>query len=137
MYNQEQILKRGQEYADELFTYFKEGSGQPMRISSERFFDILSYATADRGVGQPISYEINDRTYTAQIYSFYGTPYERSLGNATIFYNPAGQAVGFYDYYDFNPTSYRPTWLELLTTLGRNTQGRGYRIFHGTYARRQ
>lgn len=57
--------------------------------------------------------------YIRKTISFYNTKFSGGLGHSSIFFNSDGAIVGFYDYYNFNPSSHRSLWNEIKTTLVR------------------
>lgn len=62
---------------------------------------------------------VSGKTYpgTSKLVNFYGSPYERTFGKATLYYNTKGNVVGFYDKYDFDskPWGNRSFWNEIIT----------------------
>lgn len=81
--------------------------------------------------------EIDGLQYSRITYSFYGTEYEKSIGNAMIFRDASGTAVGFYDRTNYNSALHRPGENEAVTTFGRRLGGffgsKPYDLYYGTY----
>ena len=79
---------------------------------------------------------IGNQAYTRVNYSFYPTDYALSLGNAMIFRDSSsGQAVGFYDNFNMNASTYRNWAAEGLVTGARMIGGTPFDIYYGTFAK--
>ncbi|WP_302586759.1 hypothetical protein [Paraprevotella clara] len=77
-----------------------------MSISPDRFNDITQYVNKPNSFNGMSSFVKDGKQYYQSTASFYGTPYQYSLGSATIIYDSNMNPVGLSDTYDFNPMSW-------------------------------
>ena len=99
-----------------MFDNYWRGGGDQV-LSSSRFAAIVKAAKNLPGDDQNIILASGSKG-KARIVNFYNSPeYALAFGRATIYYNDKGQAVGFYDYYDFDskPWGSRSTKNKLKT----------------------
>ncbi len=98
--------KDGGEFAQECFNNYWSGTGDRMSISPDRFNDITQYVNKPNSFNGMSSFVKDGKQYYQSTASFYGTPYQYSLGSATIIYDSNMNPVGLSDTYDFNPMSW-------------------------------
>jgi hypothetical protein len=109
----------GTEAGKDMFERYWLGKGD-MVLTKPQFNEIVEFAKSQgaEGIeGTPTTY--NGQPAIAKVISFYGTPHANSLGSATLYYDSKGNAIGFYDYYNFDskPWGVRPFDAELKTRL--------------------
>ena len=93
------------DFEKKLFSNYWEGNGD-YTLSNEEFELIVSYAeTLTPTSAHSVDIWEQDLHYTVKQFSFYGNAnYDQALGTATLIYDTqSGNAVGFYDYYNFDP----------------------------------
>lgn len=92
----------GSEFSQECFNNYWMGSGNDMSLSSSRFNDISGYIPDRNNSNGLNEVNINGQTYYQGQVSFYGTPYELSLGTVNVTYDKNFNPVGLQDSYDFD-----------------------------------
>lgn len=93
----------GTEAGKDMFERYWLGQGD-MVLTKAQFTEIAELAKAqgaDKIKGTVTTY--NGRPATVKVISFYGTAHANSLGSATLYYDAEGNAIGFYDYFNFDP----------------------------------
>jgi hypothetical protein len=100
-----QVRERaGSEFSKNLFENYWTGGGD-VELSGQRFAGILLYVK-DNGpkASEPTNVTFsNGAQGTQKNVSFYASSeYDKAFGSATVYYNPKGNVVGFYDRYDFD-----------------------------------
>ena len=109
----------GTEAGKDMFERYWLAKGD-MVLSEAQFAEIVRLADkqgAAKVKGTPTTY--NGQPATAKVISFYGTAHANSLGSATLYYDADGNAIGFYDYFNFDPKPWgkRSFSAELKTRL--------------------
>lgn len=129
-------------FTRDMFDNYWQGGGQGVQLSGPRFKDIADYAsTQPMPTGKDIGWFTgpNGETLQKRLYNFYGSPdYRRSLGKSTLFYDRSGKPVGFYDTYNFDPSTGKRTGLAELETrimhvLGPLHGAKAFPIYYGDY----
>lgn len=126
-------------FTRDMFDNYWQGDGQGVQLSGPRFKDIADYAATLKP--EKISHVTgpNGEPLEARLYSLYGSPdYSRSLGSSTLYYDQTGKPVGFYDNYNFDPSTGKRTGLAELETrvmhqLGPQQGARDFPIYYGEY----
>ena len=94
------------EFNKDLFENFWIGKGDII-LNRERFADIVSEAENSLGANETKGNQItlaNDQPGISKVVNFYSSPeYSLAFGRATLYYDIGGNAVGFSDYYNFDP----------------------------------
>jgi LysM repeat protein len=100
-----QIRNRaGSEYSKDMFENYWQSKGT-VNVSASRFHSILA-AAGEVISSSPVTLS-NGEPGVAKVHNFYkSNEYALVLGRATIYYNKSGQAVGFYDFYNFDPKAW-------------------------------
>lgn len=110
----------GSEFSKDLFENYWQGKGT-YYISTEEFAKIVAAAEKAGAKNTPgVKITLNGHEYVAKTISFYSSSrYDKAVGTATMLYDPNGNAVGFYDRYDFDPKSWgdRSISAESITRL--------------------
>jgi hypothetical protein len=88
-----------EDFDKELFENFWTGGGD-ITLTDEQFQDIASVAKVKKE-GEFV--ERNGKLIQHKRMNFYGTKYELAFGEADMYFDVSGKAVGFSDTYDFNP----------------------------------
>jgi hypothetical protein len=102
-------------------------SGGNVNLSPSRFNSIVNAAGAVKGSPWSVTLS-NGQPGVAKVHSFYNSSeYGLALGRATIYYNQAGTAVGFYDNYNFDPKPWgERSYENEIKTRAVNTAGNAY-----------
>jgi hypothetical protein len=90
----------GSAFSQDMFQNYWLSKGN-VNLSQQRFNSIVKAAGIVKGSPRPVTLS-NGQQGVAKVHSFYNSPeYGLALGSATIYYDQAGTAVGFYDNYNF------------------------------------
>lgn len=132
-------------FTQDMFENYWLGKGD-VDLSDARFKDITDYAgTLPLPTGKNAGWVTgpNGETLQKRMYNLYGSPdYRRSLGTSTLFYDQSGKPVGFYDYYNFDPsTPQHPrnrSWdaeaeTRIMNWLGSLHGAKDFPIYYGEY----
>jgi len=102
-----------------LFSNYWNGKGD-IELTVEQFAGIL-LCIKQNNISIPSSPDTlyENCNNLPVLVSFYNTQYEKEFGNATLFYNEDGQAIGFLDVYDFDAKKWgiRPFKYELCIRM--------------------
>lgn len=130
-------------FTRDLFDNYWQGDGQSIELSGPRFKDIADHASKLKPMAASRVTGPNGQTLEARSYSFYGPrDYRRSLGTSTLYYDRSGKPVGFYDYYNFDPsTPQHPrnrAWdaeaeTRIMNLLGSLHGAKPFPIYYGEY----
>lgn len=94
-----------------LFNRFLKGEGETLCLTDGEFDDLVSIGNVRK------STRLSNGLLSQQV-SYYGTPYENSLGTATIIRSGKNVPIQFYDFYDFDVGRGRSLKGEAATALG-------------------
>jgi hypothetical protein len=126
-------------FTRDLFDNYWQGDGEGVQLSGARFKDIADYAGTLKPEKTSHVTGPNGQALEARLYNLYGSPdYARSLGRSTLFYNQSGKPVGFYDVYNFDPSSGKRSGLAEFETRAMHALGplhgaQDFPIYYGEY----
>ena len=116
---------RGEQLCQDLVEYYEGGKGGTYRLSAEQFSRVATVANSDENarVLALSRREFLGKDAWHKTVSFYGTELENALGTATLYYDVMGNAVGFFDVYNFDKRPFfgadsRPSIFGELKTRG-------------------
>ena len=111
-----------------FYNHFLDGSGTTVCLTPSQFSTLANTGTP---VGNGV---VRSDGRIGQRTSYYGTPYALVIGTGTVINDPGtGNAVGFYDSYDFDYRSDRSPLAQLETAMGASGYLRGARNFNTEY----
>jgi hypothetical protein len=135
----------GSGFSRDTFDNYWQAQGD-MPLSADRFNDIVDSTKNLKQVDGPTPVTSPDgEPLIRRQFSFYGSPeYRKALGTASLFYSPDGKPVGFYDYYNFDPsTPENPkkrslmaegeVEVDLMHVLGPLHGAKDFPIYYGKY----
>jgi len=139
----------GSDYAERLFEHWWSGEGD-MELERDRFDTAVKYAEEhkdDRSVIRKTEMVVSPdgEELTRKTVRFYNNPeLAGAFGDASIFYDKEGKAVGFYDLYNMNKRDWtgeesRTFWKEagvrIARKAGLNHGAKDYHISFGKFVK--
>jgi hypothetical protein len=124
-------------FSKTCFDHFMFQKGQTMQLDSTTFSDIMTNAVVLTDTKHEVLLDGGIKGWAVKVSLYKSNAYAKALGQAFVFYNEQGLAVGFFDRYDFNPKPFgkRLFKYEIMTRganiYGQLAGGRGFEIRYG------